>query len=240
MIILSDIVMNFGGTSGEIFIDGLAHYWDIDADSMIPLVICLRSDASVTPVVILLDHSDKKKDSALMMLKTYCGTIRNSMRFLADRHNLFLVSSLDKCVLKVYTKPDANDFIISCGADFVTHSYMIPPEYELFDLDTSISQNIGAEVYIFPMLCRLAKLDDKRLYELDPFLLPELDWYGIGVQLMSEAAVQNRAFINAAEQTNQLQIPTIDMEASPPISYYGEYLLMDLDGYMLSELDRKI
>lgn len=241
MIILSDIVLDFGDTSGEILIDGLAHYWDLDADSMRPLAMYLReSNAAVVPRVILLDHSDEKKDSVLLPLKTYCGKISNSMRFSVNHHDLFLVSSIDKCLLETYLQPIESNFVLSCSADFVTHNYLIPAKCETLVLETNLSQNIITEVDIFPLSCRLKELDNKFLYELDPFLLPELDWYGIGARLVSEATIQRQVLVDVKEQNNQLQTSMIDIEVSPPVSYYDDYLLMDLDGYTLGELDRKI
>lgn len=240
MIILSDIIINHGYTSDDIFINSLAHYWDLDADSMLPLLMYLKTNAAVTPRVILLDCSDAKKDSVLLPLKTYCGKISSSMKFSVNPHDLFLVSSLDKCVLKTYAEPIADDLIISCDAAFATYNYLTPVEYEPFVLETSILRNISTEVDIFPMSCRLTELDNKFLYELDPFLLPELDYYGIGTRLVSEIDIQNQVLLDVKKQDTQVQISTVDMEVSPPVSYYDEYLLMDLDGYTLSELDRKI
>lgn len=241
MIILSDIIM-YGYTSDDIIIKGLAHYTDIDADALGKSDIYLRTNAAVTtPYVILLDHSDEKKDSALLFLRTSCDKISADMRFDINPNGLILSSSLDKCLLETYVEPIINDFTLACEADMVAYSICTPAEPALLVLQTEVSDDIHTEVEIFPMSCRLTELDDKFLYELDPFLLSELDYYSIGARLVSEADIHYEVFISdMEEQTAQLQAASVDMDASPPLSYYDEYLLMHFDKYMLSEMDAKI
>lgn len=241
MIILSDIIMQYGYTSDDIIIKGLAHYWDIDADTLGELDMYLRTNAAVTPYVIILDHSDEKKDSALLFLRTSCDKINTSMRFEVNPNNLIPSSSLDKCLLETYVEPIMNDFTLACEADMIAYSICTPAEPALLVLKTDVSDDIHTEVDIFPMSCKLMELDDKFLYELDPFLLSELDYYGIGARLVSEADIHYEVLINdMEEQTAQLQAMSVDMEVSPPLSYYDEYLLMHFDKYVLSEMDAKI
>lgn len=240
MVILSDIVPDFEGTSADIFIDALAHYLDLDADSVLPLLVYLKSDAAVTPGVILLDHSSQKKDSLSLTLRSYYLKITGNMHFAVNPGNLFLSSSMDACVLNAYTGAGVDNLRISCNADFITSSHLIPSEHEMLALKTSIFQNMGTEIRIHPMSCKLAKLNDKYIHETDPFLLSELDWYEVGARLTSEVAIQKQIPIDTSEQISHLQAAATDMYASPRVSYYDEYLLMDLDVYTLEELDRKI
>lgn len=204
MIILSDIVLDFCDTSGEVFIDGLAHYWDLDAESMLPLLMYLKSNAAVTPRVILLDCSDEKKDSALLPLKTSCGKISSSMKFSVNPHNVVLGTAIDKCLTETYTEATASNITITSGADCAAYTYLIPDVCEPLKLKTGIPDGVCAEVHL-PMLCKLTELDNIYLYELDPFKLTEIDYFGLGSRLVSELSIETKP------QGNTMQTSTVEL-----------------------------
>lgn len=205
MVFLSDIVLDFSDTSGEVFIESLAHYWDLDAESMLPLLMYLReSNAAMTPHVILLDHSDEKKDSALLQLKTYCGKISSSMKFSVNHHHLVLGSAIDKCLTESYAKPAAGNITITGQADCMAYTYLVPAVCEPLNLKTDISGGVCTEVQL-PTLCKLTELDHIYLYELDPLKLTEIDYFGLGSRLMSEVSIET------SPQGDAMQASTVEL-----------------------------
>lgn len=225
---------------GDIIVTGLTHYYDWDSDMFAPLTMALKTDASMVPHVILFDCSDEKKDSAVLRLISSCNKISSSMKVSLNQQATALTTLVDKCLLQTYSDVYPNVSRLSCDADMIAYSIMIPESDEMLSLTSDISEDIFTEIDIMPLACRLSELDDMLLYELDPLLLRELDYYGLGARLETSAYILEEFSLELENQDAQLQSSMVDMDVSPPVSYYDEYLLMDLDGYKMSELDEKI
>lgn len=233
--IYADIVINRGYTESDIIIDGLTRYYDLDSRDFTPSAMVLKTNSSVVPYVILLDCSVDKKDSAVLKLRSACGKMSSSMIIPVKASEMSLIASMGKCVLHTATGASYHNFKLSCKADVIAYSCF--PVDESMTLQTTISEDTSHRIYIDLCGSKVFSLDDMYLWELDPLTLSEIDRYGLGTGLVTAIdSISTEFYISDSVEIATGLDSSLDIEVSPPVANFDNYLLMHLDPYTIGDL----
>lgn len=185
MNILSDIILDHGYTAADVIIRGLVRYTDFLPKDCPPLLMFLKSDGAVVPYVFVLDKSDEKRDSVSFSLQTLCS-IENIVKMQPEQSMMRLAAEPVDTATQSMLAPTADTMKLDCNINMVSIAIAEPENSDMI-LQSGISDNAHTQVLIGRPECKLKNLDDMYLYELDPYLLSDLDYYGTDTRLVADA-----------------------------------------------------